>query len=243
MTGQKPAYIRIGVVSVLMAISLSGCSTITNWWGDKDQASRSEPTALPETRQTQKWYCYPEDAKSWDCVDQKDPAKVVPIAPLLAAAEAERRNSLSEPIPEPTPAPAVAPTQDISPEPLDAVTAVTLEAVGAPPPAVTPENNSLATQSDLLSQPASFYTVQLLARRDEQAVVQYAQSNGLPVPLYARIRSQGDNWYVLLLGIYPDQASADEAKRVWMETRTLKVEPWVRRLGPLQDAIREAGAG
>jgi len=107
MTGQKPAIFRIGVLSVLVTISLSGCSTISNLWGDKNQASQGEPTALPETNQSQQWYCYPEDAKSWDCVDQEDTSKIVPIRPLLAKAEADRSAS--------APAPAVAPAIPVTP--------------------------------------------------------------------------------------------------------------------------------
>lgn len=94
--------------------------------------------------------------------------------------------------------------------------------------------------TDLLEAPAGHYTVQLIALRDRDAVMAYGHDNGLDDPLYAEISNEGTRWYVLLLGVYPNLASAEAAKNQWGRGKSLKVQPWIRRLGPLQDAIRLA---
>jgi septal ring-binding cell division protein DamX len=47
----------------------------------------------------------------------------------------------------------------------------------------------------------------------------------------------------LLLGIYPNKSAAEKAASDWIAAKNLKVKPWIRPLGPLQDAIREAVEG
>ncbi len=120
------------------------------------------------------------------------------------------------------------------------------------PMATAPEPNPWPVASDplpasiednpLLSAPADFFTVQLIALDNEADIIAYANTNGIESPLYARIQSGDDVLYVLLLDIYPDQASATAAMNEWMRTRALRIDPWIRRLGPLQQAIQLARA-
>tara|TARA_B100000315_G_scaffold260784_1_gene325201 strand:+ start:16024 stop:16575 length:552 start_codon:yes stop_codon:yes gene_type:complete len=109
---------------------------------------------------------------------------------------------------------------------------------GRPSPAATAIANQGATS--ILQQPAGFYTVQLIALQDESKILAYARDNGLKYPLYAQIHSQGRTLYVLLLGLYPDRLLAARAKDEWAAARHLSAKPWIRELGPLQDAIRLA---
>ncbi|MCB1644392.1 MAG: SPOR domain-containing protein [Pseudomonadales bacterium] len=113
-------------------------------------------------------------------------------------------------------------------------------AAPAPVPAAPARPQAVGGGETILQQPANFYTVQLIALQEEQNVLEYAQLNGISYPLYAKIRSQGSNWHVLLLGIYPDKQAAQKAKEEWEKTKTLKIKPWIRQLGPLQEAIRLA---
>ncbi|MFT6316882.1 MAG: hypothetical protein ACJAWG_001511 [Candidatus Azotimanducaceae bacterium] len=92
----------------------------------------------------------------------------------------------------------------------------------------------------LLSQPESFYTVQIITMRDEDDIIKYARLNGLQYPLYTRIANDGGIWYVLLLGVYPDVDTAQQAMTDWQRAKNLKVDPWVRQLGTLQASIRRA---
>ena len=94
--------------------------------------------------------------------------------------------------------------------------------------------------TSILQQPSGFYAVQLIALQDEKSILQYARDTGLTYPLYAQIQSKGRTMYVLLLGCYPDRLSAVHAKEDWSRSKSLSVRPWVRQVGPLQDAIRLA---
>ena len=93
------------------------------------------------------------------------------------------------------------------------------------------------TQS-ILDQPDDHYTVQLTAGHDEQELLQYARSHGVTQPVYVVVPGQNGPTYILLLGVYADQDKALDAKSIWERNRSLQAEPWVRKLGPLQQAIK-----
>lgn len=157
------------------------------------------------------WYCYGQDQDKWECRNEQSPALVQKIEAKPAR-----------------PAPAVVnqpPTREIEPEPEPEF--ITAESVPDP-------------VNRVLEQPADHYTIQLIALQDRESVLAYARTNGIGDPLTTEIYTEGSRWHVLLLGVYPDQASANAAKEEWIRTRQLKVEPWVRRLGPLQQAVRTA---
>jgi septal ring-binding cell division protein DamX len=125
----------------------------------------------------------------------------------------------------------LAPSQ--APEPASAVST-----------AINPDLPSLVGGSEtLLSQPENFYTVQVIAMRSEENVLQYARLNGMQYPLYTRIANDDGPWYVLLLGVYPDVTTARQAMTDWLRAKNLKVNPWVRQLGALQASIRRAQQG
>lgn len=94
--------------------------------------------------------------------------------------------------------------------------------------------------SSILQQPAGFYAVQLVALQHEYKILKYARAKGLKYPLYAQIQSRGRISYVLLLGVYPDRLSATRAMDEWIGIGNLSVTPWIRQLGPLQDAMAAA---
>jgi septal ring-binding cell division protein DamX len=89
----------------------------------------------------------------------------------------------------------------------------------------------------LLSAPGSAYTVQLIAMKNLKPVLAYAKKVGIEEPLLATVLDNDQVWHLLLLGIYDNPQSANASKDLWIGTRVLKVEPWVRKLGPLQEAI------
>jgi septal ring-binding cell division protein DamX len=160
------------------------------------------------------WYCYGRQDQSWDCRLTADSSQIASVKP---GAE---------------------------------VPFVMPQAVSTPPPPVAatvdPDESGVlqASTDELLEQPQDFFTVQLLALPDEAGIIEYARDHRLPSPLYARITDQGSTWFVLLLGIYPDQSAAEAARDEWLATdETAATKPAVRSLGPLQDAIRLALAG
>ena len=95
---------------------------------------------------------------------------------------------------------------------------------------------------EILGQSAEAWTVQLIVLSERDALLAYASEHGVDVPLTAPIRAGGSTRHVLLLGIYADRKAAEGALEAFRSQRALSVDPWIRQLGPLQDAIRLARA-
>lgn len=92
----------------------------------------------------------------------------------------------------------------------------------------------------ILNEPKDHYTVQLIALTSKKGIEDYAMIHGVTSPMYVYIKDPNQPMYILLLGTYADQDKALDAKERWQRTHQLKEEPWVRKLGPLQDAINKA---
>ena len=219
---------------------VSGCSTVNktfdsigglfNKKGDKCSGPECEnPSLIDNQRTTKKWHCYGQQGtEEWECQTEADNTKISSIQPeartprqaVLQQVETlqqqQQNSSASLDVPAPNPRQAEAETQESAP---------------------SKQNDSL------LDQPADYYTIQLIALPQQSEVMKYAETNGITTPLTALINSQGTPWHVLLLGIYPDKSSAETAASDWIATKNLKIQPWIRPLGPLQDAIRGALKG
>lgn len=179
---------------------------------DCDDGSCEAPVLLDNSAPEQKWFCYGSDPdEPWQCQNSQDDSKIVAVKPEPVSQVAETRS---------TPAPVIAQSQ---PE---------------PPPAAKLPADTLTEQ--ILNSPAGHYAVQLIALRELSGVLEYATLNGIPEPQYVKIRNDQTDWYILLLGTYPDRTLAEAAKREWETAKVLRVQPWIRQLGGLQDAIRLA---
>ena len=238
--------LRFAITMLVSSFFLSSCSTVNktfdsiggffNKKGDKCTGPDCDTPSLIDNQQTaKKWHCYgKQGSESWACQDTPDPSKISAIQP----ASSQPTSSTMSPIPAPgyagsgvsvTGASAATPTIKI----MDTAVAQT-KATSIP---VDPAASRIP---NLLDQPEDYYTIQLVALPEKSEILEYAGNHGISSPITARINSQGLAWYVLLLGVYPDLSAAEKAKSDWVGERTLKVQPWVRKLGPLQIAIREA---
>ena len=221
-------WIKSGFLTLILGF-VSSCSLIGGLgFGSKDECANGAcetPQILNNQPLKKNWYCYgvPED-RSWDCVSQPQPEKVATVIPTPQKSQTLLVN---EPV-------------------VDEPEAIALEIALAPEIELTevmdaaPPMDSEDGATSIIRQPGDFFAVQLIAMQEENRVLEYARQNGLEYPLYARIESQDNDWYVLLLGIYPDRSHAENARDEFEGTRTLKVRPWIRKLAPLQDAIRLA---
>jgi septal ring-binding cell division protein DamX len=228
--------------TILMTIMfLSSCSWFGGTFGKDDADCPAGACDDPNTTEqtgTEAWYCYGvEKDRSWDCGRNEQPEKITSIDP-----------SAARKAPPPILPPAANEVADIKESESAAEATSTVPATPITLPITQPvESVSVVSPSGseqggkyILEQPADSYTVQLIAMQEEGSVLTYASHNGIDAPLYARIESKDADWFVLLLGTYTNRQSAEEAKDSWESTRTLKIRPWVRNLGPLQDAIRLA---
>ena len=215
-------------IAVLLLLCLSSCSIFgkkSN--GDEcdegacDQAIGDNKTQIPRS-----WYCYGvQEDRSWDCSKEPRPEMITAVVPIR-----------TEGVTIPTSMDVLLQQTALSMQ----QTTGTSETQSVRRAADSTKTSSVTGSEEILSLPGDYFTVQLMAMKNEQKILEYASDNGIENPLYVRILSQDVNWYVLLLGTYPNQSAADNAKDDWEETRVLEVEPWTRRLSPLQDGIRLA---
>jgi septal ring-binding cell division protein DamX len=171
------------------------------------------PVLLDNSNVEKKWFCYgAQEGENWDCQNERDPTKITTIQP--------------------------------KPEPSRAQPRATVEMLEATVDESQPAKATLsATQfydNEIISYPRDHYAVQLIALRDLEGVQEYAGLNGIQEPKIVKIRNDQTDWYVILLGVYPERSVAESAREDWLTAKVLRVQPWIRQLGPLQDAIMAA---
>ncbi|MDH5765475.1 MAG: SPOR domain-containing protein [Gammaproteobacteria bacterium] len=105
--------------------------------------------------------------------------------------------------------------------------------IAEPEPVVAVSSGS---GQDIMSLPANYYTVQLMASVDLDRVYKFAEKNQLSTRYVAPTVRDGVTWHVLLLDVYPDAASAKKA-RSEIAAR-LNTQPWVRSIGSVQKLIK-----
>lgn len=88
----------------------------------------------------------------------------------------------------------------------------------------------------VMQAPASYFTVQVMASVDSNRVYRFAEQHQLPIDYIVPTLRDGVIWYVLLLDIYPDRASAVSAQEE--AAATLKTRPWVRSVGSIQKIMQ-----
>jgi septal ring-binding cell division protein DamX len=174
------------------------------------------PSNVTASSHATPWFCQAKDRETWDCVQDAE----------LAA--------------RPAPAAPTPPTTPHEPEPQPVTK--------GSDPSVTvrderPAYQSLAFEPDqpmkLTDLPPDYYAVQVVALKSQRAVEKWVKERGLTHMSVARIAKDDEILFVVLLGVYPDRASAERA--VDERPPPLRdVTPWVRKLSSLQAAIRAA---
>ena len=150
-----------------------------------------------------------------------------------------------EPLRQAPPPPAIEPPESVRP-PRTPPAATRPPPVSVPSPAQSPLDRQLAhpgeTPLDLLALPAGYYALQLLAMSSQETLDAFAVEHGLRDTIRVRVVRGGEVFYVLLAGVYADQDAAEQALES-MPVAVRALRPWIRPLGLLQRAMREAEAG
>ena len=168
------------------------------------------PVLLDNLESEKKWFCYGSQlGEEWQCQNEEDPTKIAVVQPKPA-----RQAAPQAPIEQPI-----------------------MITESAPELVTNQQPDNLVLETQILDMPADHYAVQLIALRDLDGVLEYAGLNGVLSPKFVKIRNDATDWYVLILDTYPDRASAQASKEQWETAKGLRVQPWIRQLGPLQEAI------
>jgi DamX protein len=121
-------------------------------------------------------------------------------------------------------------------------------ATPAPPPAApapatpapTPRPTGLLDAAWLREQPTGRYTIQVLGLSELQALRNYARDLTLQGDVaWFRTQRNGADWYVLVVGNYPD-ADAARAAIATLPAEVRRNQPWVRTFGSIQQAMSQA---
>lgn len=236
--------LRFALTVLISMTLLSSCSTVNKTFdslggfftkkGDKCEGPDCAAPSLIDNDQTaQKWHCYgQQDSADWQCQTSPDQSKIESVQPQPAKPRLSNAQPANKEQSNIQASKAVMLPNQVSIQ-NDADDTMTMAADLA-------DDQSEDQNSSLLEQPENYFTIQLIALPEKAEILAYAKANGITSPITARINSQGIPWHVLLLGIYPNQQTAEQAKSDWVGTRALKTQPWVRKLGPLQEAMREA---
>jgi septal ring-binding cell division protein DamX len=195
-------------------LGLAGCS----WLQEEDDCPDCNIELSKGQSEKSKYYCYGKKDRTWVCETQEDDSKAIAITPR------ESQSTQRAVLPPPP-----APLSDTEP---------TAAPVKSPEPAKSKVPESATSEAiNLFDAPLVSYIAQLIAVRQLDPVLNYAKQASINNPLYSRIINQLEPWHSLLLGIYEDYNSAVGARDDLRGTRSLKVDPWVRKLGPLQNDI------
>ena len=224
--------------TLLALLFLQGCGLADRFFvtneceGDNCEA----PVLLDNSNPDQKWYCYGKSPDEWQCQNTEDQSQITSIQPSSGSSRTSSTGT-SLPGSSLTAIPTVSAPNEIA-EVRETATEMVMETPDPPPTVRVP--SAQARSEEILDNPADHYAVQLIALREVDGIIEYARLNGITEPLYVKIRNDQTDWYILLLGVYPDRTLAEAAKREWQTAKVLRVQPWIRQLGGLQEAIRKA---
>ncbi len=177
-----------------------------------------------------------------DASRQADAILEVPAPPVADKSLAPRKPSptvVQSPLPPPAaspppPEPALS-SRQATPSPATAKNAAPKSTSRAPVEVA----GGVRGEPWLLRQKPAGYTLQLIGLRDEQAVKQFIERNGLRKDV-AYFRTLRDNraWFSVVYGVYPDRSAALAARRT-LPGRLGRGDAWPRTLGSIQQLIKK----
>ena len=91
----------------------------------------------------------------------------------------------------------------------------------------------------ILAQPRTAWAIQLIATQSREALERIAEEQKLYDHPAVRLASGNVVRYALIWDVYPDRASAEAALNA-LPAALHVLKPWLRPIGPLQDAMNEA---
>lgn len=199
------------------------------------------------------WYCYGASKKEpWDCSQEEDGTKITSVQETVSTRDTQMLAVAIDPSTETSGPPPILPSAPISlpanqqfnnpKAPNQARAEITFEkeviSTDQAPTAIEIESEL----ANLFQYSDESFAVQLIALQTVAEVEQFASHHDMKTPTYIKINSQGSNWYVLILDVFDDHFSAQEAANNWVLSHDPDSKPWVRPIGALKEAARRANA-
>ena len=233
---------HVGPIVCACLLTACGSSSIQN--SDPDSVTNYDPS------KPSAWFCEAgEDDTGWKCVQDESLVKN------------PKPSRIPEPISKPQIEPVANTYTDIT-SPTAATPQTTAQSQPAPVAKAEPQTPSAsseesATRSDvpkhialsyrpekpvsILDLPGDFWAVQLVSLSQKETLENYAKEHQLRGMSAARVWSQEQFFYVLILGIYDSYDKAKEASTN-LPPPFDETPPWIRSVASLQKAMLEADA-
>ena len=227
------------IILILLTASIStlaSCSWFSRGSGNclDDNSCEGDQNALNVRNTSKTWHCYGKTrGEPWNCLENRDDDLIVAVSDK---APPPRPGSIQTDLGT-DPA---QPRAEISFE--DERLSSTDEPITREISAETPTEPPKEKKNAIFSFPPTHYAIQLIALQSVDGILSFATNHNIDSPRYVRILSQGSDWYVLLLGIYADLTTARQSADDWNQAESPESKPWVRPLGPLQEAARNVQA-
>ena len=222
-------------IILTLTIALAGCASKA---ADPVDAREDNSTAQPTS-----WHCE-QDADTWSC-------KRRTIADIQAREAARRSTRFDWSLPpgQQTPLQNGLPNQEPERQATKQIDKQPREATGQPPtPSPSPVANKTepvtSAQVDSQAQsledlPGDYWAVQLIALKSQKELREFMRSTQLDELSGAMIKVKDRTWYVALLGVYEDRASAERAAAE-RPAVLQRYEPYIRSVASLQAAMSAA---
>ena len=234
-------------IILTLTLALAGCASKA---ADPVDAREDNSTAQPTS-----WHCE-QDADTWSC-------KRRTIADIQAREAARRSTRFDWSLPpghqtplqnglpnqEPERQPTIQPEKHAERQATKQIDKQPREATGQPPtPSPSPVANKTepvtSAQVDSQAQsledlPGDYWAVQLIALKSQKELREFMRSTQLDELSGAMIKVKDRTWYVALLGVYEDRASAERAAAE-RPAVLQRYEPYIRSVASLQAAMSAA---
>lgn len=119
----------------------------------------------------------------------------------------------------------------IEPMPMDQPPIEVME----PEPVVVEEPVVMVSGGSLAQQPDEYFAVQVVASSTMKQLSTFASNNQISEQWVAETMVGGKTWYVLMLGVYPTRAEAEQALS---GVSSLYTRPWIRTVGSIKAVMR-----
>ena len=251
---------KLKILTIVILLVTGACSS------NNQMQSGSRPTSQPpwfchQTPEGDDWKCERSDSPAVP----EAASKPVPGEPVPVSDESQPPAGRAQPPPDddsafsssstPTPSQSTSFAASASATSTTASTTPSSTPRPSPAPSALPVSAAVSAQASvpdhirlayrpqtpvpLLDLPPTFYAAQLTALSTREALEQYALERGLSGLSGAPVASNGRVLYALFLGIYESREIAQQAIS-GIELSPAQPEIWLRSIGSLQQAMREA---
>ena len=234
-------------VTIFFLVTLvTSCSWSWPWGASKtgnclDDGNCEGANPFEEKLKGGTWHCYGVSKKEpWDCSQEQDDTKISAVEDRPERIDSPEPINSPEPIdsPEPinSPEPALDNEENTAPDDraeIDLTDKISNSVELSGMEASTPRTEPPGLLSGYSN---TSFAIQLIALQTLEEVTQYTEKFNLNPPMYVKVRSQGSDWYVVLLGIYETRPEADAASEKWASSHDPYSRPWVRPLHLLKKA-------